>query len=418
MPLGDLPVLLPDFDTVDLTGEGGAPLGKLPSFYEANCPICSKPGKRETDTMDTFVDSAWYFARFLTPRYDQAPFDSAVAKRWLPVNVYVGGPEHAVMHLLYFRFWTKAMRELGLVDVDEPAQRLITQGMVNATAFTCARHGYIPAGEMRDRPKEERVCPTCGDALTTAVVKMSKSKYNGIDPMELIDRYGADTARLYILFASPPENDLEWNSEGVEGIARFVGRLFRVCQAQAERVKGARPCDSMAGLEGADAEVRRAVHRTLAKATEEFSNRNHFNTVIAALMELVNKLHDHKMNVKTADELSVGVVIEAMFILAQMLSPMAPHLAEEIWASVGGEGLVAHSLWPKPDSEAVVLSTLKLAVQVNGRLRGQIEIVPDAPKETVLAAAKSESKVQKHLEGKTIKKEIYVPKRLVNLVVG
>lgn len=415
VPLDQLPVTLPDFAEVQLTGEGGAPLGKLPSFYQTLCPRCGGPAKREVDTMDTFVDSAWYFARFLSPTHTDAPFDAEVARRWLPIDVYVGGPEHAVMHLLYFRFWTKAMRDMGLVDMGEPAKRLITQGMVNASAFRCPNHGYQPATAFRDKPEGQRKCPTCQTPLTMGVEKMSKSKYNGVDPIELIEKYGADTARLYTLFAAPPEKDLEWNPDGVEGLNRFVNRLWRLLVAQTPRFDNAPRPLSMAGLSGADADVRRAVHRTLAKVTEEMSGRNHFNTAIAAMMELVNTLHEHKLHEGAG--VSPGVAREALLILAQLLAPFAPHLAEEMWSQAGGQDLVAHSTWPTADPDAVAQTTINIAVQVNGKLRGQVQAQVEDAEDIVVALARADGNVSRHLEGKVVRKQIFVPGRLLNFVV-
>ncbi|HET6345322.1 MAG TPA: leucine--tRNA ligase, partial [Myxococcota bacterium] len=415
VPEADLPVRLPDFAEVELTGQGGAPLAKLDSFVQAPCPRCGKPGKREVETMDTFVDSAWYFARFLNPGKTDGPLDAALAKAWLPVDIYVGGPEHAVMHLLYFRFWTKAMRDLGLVTVDEPVKRLITQGMVNAQSFKCATHGYVPAAALRDKPESERACPKCGGTLSVAVEKMSKSKYNGIDPMELIATYGADTARLYTLFAAPPEKDLEWSQAGVDGLHRFVGRIWRLMTAQAPRVAGAALPTEMGGLAGADAAVRRAVHRTLAKVSEEMSGRNHFNTAIAAMMELTNTLHEHKLH--EGGDVAPGVAREALLLLAQMLAPFAPHLAESIWQGAGGEGLVATTRWPTADPAALVEDSITLAVQVNGKLRGQVQVPPKAEAATVVEAARRDGNVARHLEGKQVVKQIYVPGRMLNFVV-
>ncbi|OGQ86903.1 MAG: leucine--tRNA ligase [Deltaproteobacteria bacterium RIFOXYA12_FULL_58_15] len=416
VPEEDLPVVLPDFDTIELTGEGGAPLGKLPSFYQTKCPTCGKTARREVDTMDTFVDSAWYFARFLSPELDTAPFDQEAAKRWLPVDVYVGGPEHAVMHLLYFRFWTKAMRDLGLLSIDEPVTRLITQGMVNAAAFSCPSHGYFPVSEMLAKPEGERNCPKCNEPLGVAIEKMSKSKYNGVDPMSLIERYGADTTRLYVLFAAPPEKDLEWNPDSVEGLSRFASRIFRVAQAQGDEVRTAELPKSMAGLKGADAEIRRALHRTLAKVTHEVGVRNHFNTAIAAMMELINTFYERKLHEGSA--LNPGVRREALLTLAQMLAPFAPHLAEEIWSLGGGEGLVAQSRWPEPDPEALERRTLNLVVQINGKLRAQLEVPVDADEDAIDAIAQADENVAKFLEGKIIRKRVFVPGRLVNYVVG
>ncbi len=416
VPLNALPVLLPDFDATALTGTGGAPLAKLAAFVETTCPKCGGPARREVETMDTFVDSTWYYARFASPRYTEAPVDPEAARQWLPIDIYVGGPEHAVMHLLYFRFWTKAMRDLGLVTFAEPARRLITQGMVNALAFRCGEHGYVPAAEYRKTPEALRVCPKCGKPLTAAVEKMSKSKYNGVDPMDLIDKYGADTARLYTLFAAPPEKDLEWSPESVDGLYRFAGRVFRVSQAQAPRLAGVTPTRAMEGLAGADAEVRRAVHRTLAKVTSDVLERTHFNTAIAALMELVNTLHEHGLH--AGGSVRPAVAAEAMQLLAQMLAPFAPHLAEEVWAASGGEGLVAHSRWPQADPAALSRDTVRIAVQVNGKLRGQIDVEPSAGEDDVSALARQDTNVTRHLEGKSVRKQIYVPGRLINFVVG
>jgi leucyl-tRNA synthetase len=415
VPEDQLPVLLPDFDAVELTGEGGAPLGKLPAFYETTCPECGGPARREIDTMDTFVDSAWYFARYLSPQLDGAPFDRAEAEKWLPVDIYVGGPEHAVMHLLYFRFWTKAMRDIGVVHTDEPATRLITQGMVNAMSFKCPNHGYLPASDLLAQPAGERTCPHCGATLIAAVEKMSKSKYNGIDPMDLIERYGADTARLYTLFAAPPQKDLEWNPDGVEGLARFAARLYRVVQAQEADLAAADLPAGMEGLDGADAAVRQAVHRTLAKVTDEIDVRNHFNTAIAAMMELLNTLYEHKLHEGTT--VAPQVARETLLILAQMLSPFAPHLAEEVWRHAGGKGFVAHSRWPTPDPAALVRDTVRMAVQINGKLRGQVDVPSNASEEDIEAAARADDNVARHLQAKTLRKRIVVPGRLINFVV-
>lgn len=415
VPDEQLPVVLPDFDSIKLTGSGGSPLAQLESFTATTCPKCGGPATRETETMDTFVDSAWYFARFLSPHDAERPFSVEAAKAWLPVDVYVGGPEHAVMHLLYFRFWTKAMRELGLVDIEEPVTRLITQGMVNALAFKCEQHGFVPAADMRDRPAVEQVCPTCATPLQQATVKMGKSKLNGVDPLNLIDKYGADTARLYSLFAAPPQKDLEWNQDSVEGIYRFIGRLYRVCEAQQGRLQNVDPSSSMVDLQGSDKTIRQAVHKALAKVTAEIGERIHFNTAIAALMELSNTMHAHKLHQEDSP-VAAAVAKETLLLLAQMLSPLAPHLAEEIWLRSGGTGLVAQSRWPRVDEEALVQDSVQIAVQVNGKLRAQLNISPEQEKEDVLRAAKAEANVQKFIEGKRLVKEIYVPGRLVSLV--
>lgn len=416
VPLDQLPVRLPDFDAVELTGEGGAPLGKLPEFYETTCPICNKPAKREVETMDTFVDSAWYFARFISPNQSDAPFDANEATRWLPVNVYIGGPEHAVMHLLYFRFWTKVMRDLGLLKINEPVKQLITQGMVNALAFRCSTHGYIPTATITKLPEAERRCPTCQGPLSAAVEKMSKSKYNGIDPIDIIEKYGADISRLYTLFAAPPQKDLEWNSDGIEGLARFAQRVFRVSKQQKDYARQGSFSPRLSELADANLSVYRAAHQTLAKVSDEIGERLHFNTAIAAMMEFVNLLYEHKLH--EAHLIDASVVRSTLSHLAQMLAPIAPHLAEEIWADMGNTGLVCQSSWPKADPAALVHDKLTIAVQVNGKLRGQIEVPAAASQSEVIAMARADANVARFLDGKMVKKEIFVPKRLLNFVIS
>lgn len=416
----DLPVVLPDFADIELTGQGGAPLAKQPSFYETTCPKCHKPARRETETMDTFVDSAWYFARFLSPQLTTAPFDTTAAQHRLPVNIYVGGPEHAVMHLLYFRFWTRVMKSMGLVNIDEPVERLITQGMVNAPTYHCAQHGYIPAEKFQGNldPKSAH-CPTCNNPLAITVEKMSKSKYNGIDPMHLIARYGADTARLYVLFAAPPEKNLEWNSDGVEGLSRFVNRIWRLSMAQPKASAQIDKPLHMGALDKTHQAIRRAVHQTLARVTDELQGRNHFNTAIAALMELVNTLYEHKLHEASPETATFEphVVQESLCILAQMLTPFAPHLAESIWQHAGGQGFVVASRWPTPDPAALQEAHMNLAVQVQGKLRGNIQIQIDADQAAAEQAARADANVARFLEGQKVVKVIYVPKRLLNFVV-
>ena len=414
VPEAELPVRLPDFDASALTGEGGAPLGKLADFVNTACPSCGGPARREVDTMDTFVDSSWYFGRYLAPRDETVPFTRAEADRWLPVDLYVGGPEHAVMHLLYFRFFTQVMHEMGLVPTREPVTRLLTQGMVNAAAYKCRSHGYVAPTEVH-HTEAGPVCPHGDGPLQVAVEKMSKSKYNGVDPSALVNRYGADTARLYTLFAAPAEKDLEWSDAGVEGVHRFVMRLRRLAQALGPRVAPAAAADAMAGLDPASAGLRRVVHRTLQRVGAEYAERNHFNTAIAALMELTNAAYERGLH--EAGALSPGVGKELLLRLAQMLSPMAPHVAEEIWQLAGGKGLVAASAWPRVDAEACALDVVRVAVQVGGKLRGTVEVAASLAGAELLEAARTEENVARHLAGKTVIKEVVVPGRLVNFVV-
>ena len=416
VPEADLPVVLPNDARAALAAGGGAPLAKLADFVDTSCPTCGKPAKREVETMDTFVDSAWYFARFLSPHKSDGPLDRAACDEWLPVTLYVGGPEHAVMHLLYFRFFTRVMHALGLVGCQEPVRRLLTQGMINAPAFRCRQHGYqrVEPGAWA-AGQAPLACATCGETLSVATEKMSKSKYNGVDPVSLIDRYGADTARLYVLFAAPPEKDLEWSSAGVEGQHRFVLRVWRLADALAPHVAGAVATAGQAGLAQAEAELRRQLHVTLAKVKSEYAERNHFNTAIASLMELVNAMYGLCWHERAPT--NSGMAKEAMLGLAQMLSPMAPHVAEHLWAAAGGAGLCAGSQYPDHDEEALAQQTMTLAVQVGGKLRGQVEVASGASANDAIAAAKADEKVARHLADMAILREVYVPGRLINFVV-
>ena len=372
VPYDQLPVELPDIDVKEvLTGEGEPPLAKVKRWYHTTCPRCGGPATREPETMDTFVDSSWYFARYLSPHDAERPFERAEADRWLPVDVYVGGPEHAVMHLLYFRFWTKVMSELGLTSVREPVRRLITQGIVKG------RDGE----------------------------KMSKSKGNVVSPRELIGRYGADVARLFILFAGPPEKDMDWSDEQVEGQSRFLQRVWRLVRAHVDGPEFGDAADAPA------ADFRRAAHKTLKKVTGDLPNLG-FNTAIAAVMELVNALY----KLKPADAAAKAGRQEALELLAVMLAPFAPHFAEETWRTLGRTEDLAVYPWPAADAALLTAETLTYAVQVNGKLRAQAEVPAGADEAQVRAAA--EVLVAAHLAGKTVKKVVFVPKRLISFVVA
>lgn len=376
VPYEQLPVRLPEIDVASvLTGTGEPPLAKVPSFVNTTCPKCGGPARREVETMDTFVDSAWYFARYLDPKNDEAPFSREEADRWLPVDIYVGGPEHSTMHLLYFRFWTMVMREMGLVPTEEPVRRLVTQGIVNG-----------PDGR-----------------------KMSKRWGNVITPASIVERFGADAARTFVSFAGPPDKDIDWSDEQVEGCSRFLQRVWRLAY-------GHRDCAAArheGPWEGRALEIRRAAHKTLKRVTEDLE-RLSFNTAIARTMELTNFLH----SVRPETEAERAAMGEAIWLLAVMLSPIAPHIAEEINEAWGrAESLQAQS-WPKWDPAAVVDDTVKYVVQVNGKLRGEVEVPVDATEEQVRAAAERDERVRPHLEGKQIRKFVFVPKRLCNFVVG
>jgi leucyl-tRNA synthetase len=379
VPDDQLPVVLPD--EAIITGTGEPPLAKVPSFVNTTCPRCGKPARREVETMDTFVDSSWYYARYLSPDDATRPFDPALAARWLPVDVYVGGPEHAVMHLLYFRFWHRVMHALGLVREREPCRRLVTQGIVNG-----------PDGK-----------------------KMSKRWGNVVAPGPMVARYGADTLRLFILFAAPPEKDIDWSDEQVDGLFRFLGRVWRIFHARQDCF--AAPDAALAQASGDFLELRRRTHRTVKRVTEGFDGDLKFNTGIAALMELVNALYALEPKV----EPERAAVREALVALATLLSPFAPHAAEELWHEVGGpavrERLLMEQPWPGFDPALVAADTVTIAVQVNGKLRGEVQAAVSAGEAEVRALAEADEKVRAHLSGKTVRKVVFVPKRLVNFVV-
>src|SRR5512133_1759013 len=381
VPEDQLPVVLPEKAVI--TGKGEPPLAKVPEFVNTTCPRCGKPARREVETMDTFVDSSWYYARYLSPHDDRRPFDPEQAKRWLPVDTYVGGPEHAVMHLLYFRFWHRVMHQLGLVFEDEPCRRLVTQGIVNG-----------PDGR-----------------------KMSKRWGNVVQPGPMMDRYGADTLRLFILFAAPPEKDIDWSDEQVDGLFRFLARVWRLFHARQDCF-AVGDAAVLAAAQGEFLELRRRTHRTIQRATEGFEKELKFNTGIAALMELVNELYqlDPKADPDRA------AVREALVAVATLLAPFAPHVAEELWHEVLGaearERLLADAPWPAFDPALVVADTVTIAVQVNGKLRGEVQAAASAGEADVRALAEAEERVKAHLAGKTVRKVVFVPKRLMNFVVG
>jgi len=381
VPYEALPVMLPA--KAVLTGEGDPPLAKVPEFIEVACPSCGKPARREADTMDTFVDSSWYFGRFLSPGDEQLPFEPKEAARWLPVDTYIGGPEHAVLHLLYFRFWTRVMRELGLCTVDEPARRLVTQGIVLG-----------PDGE-----------------------KMSKSRGNVVSPTPYVKRFGADTTRLFALFAAPVERDFAWNDSQVEGMHRFLLRAWRLSRRFAVLPRAAaEPGEEKFAIPT----LRRAAHAALRKVTEDLE-RVHLNTPIAALMELTNTLSlcmgpEEQERPLREDERTA--LHEALEILATGLAPFAPHLAEEIWSGLGHAQTLLETPWPAWDPGLLVAESLVYAVQVNGKLRGEIEVPVTATREEIEARARQEEKVVAQMAGKTLRKTVFVERRLVNFVVG
>jgi leucyl-tRNA synthetase len=375
LPESALPVILPP--QVDITQQGGSPLGRVPEFVNTTCPVCGGPARRETDTMDTFVDSSWYFYRYTDAQNSNAPFASEKANYWFPIDQYIGGVEHAILHLIYSRFWTKVMRDLGLIKNDEPVARLFTQGMV------------IKDG-----------------------AKMSKSKGNVVSPDDMIARYGADATRMYALFAVPPDKDLEWQEDGVAGISRFLSRVHRLTTKY-----GAAENISREGTSSVvEQKLLRKLHQTIAKITLDFSGRWHFNTSIAATMELVNETVTAEAAID-AGEVSAAAVAEVLRSLVLMLAPFAPFLAAELWEQIGGEGVVFRAPWPVADEALLQEDEMQIPVQMNGKLVNVVTVPIGSHEDVVKAAALADAKVVARMEGKTVVKVIVVPGKLVNLVV-
>ncbi|MCC0783122.1 leucine--tRNA ligase [Clostridioides sp. ES-S-0108-01] len=369
----DLPVLLPT--DVEFTGKGESPLTTSKKFMSTTCPHCGKPARREVDTMDTFVDSSWYFLRYVDSNNENEPFSKELVNRWHPVDQYIGGVEHAIMHLLYARWFVKAFKSMGMVDFDEPFKNLLTQGMV------------LMDGS-----------------------KMSKSKGNTVSPIDIIDEYGADTARLFVLFAAPPERDLDWSEQGVDGCFRFLNRVYRLVDELADVVKK----DVEFGeLNSQDKDMRYTIHSTLKKVTADLSEKFGFNTAISALMELINDMYKYK----ELDNINEAVIKEGVQTIVTIIAPFAPHLGEELWTMIGKEGSVFDIDWPKYDEKALVKDEIEVVVQVNGKVRGKLTVNSNISKEEMEKVALEDEKIKGLVEGKTIVKVIAVPKKLVNVVV-
>ncbi len=411
IPEKDLPVVLPL--NVEITGKGESPLARLDSFVKTKCPNCGGPARRETDTMDTFVESSWYFDRYCSPHYDQKPgLDRKKVDYWMPVDQYIGGIEHAILHLLYARFYTKVLRDLGVVGIDEPFSNLLTQGMVCKETMKCPDHGFLFPYEVQDGK-----CVRCSlEVVVGKTEKMSKSLKNVIDPDYLIERYGADTARMFCLFASPPERDLEWSDQGVEGSFRFIGRVWRIVMDYLEDLEGVEPFDGRTELEGDLKELRRKVHQTIKKVTTDIENRFHFNTAISAVMELVNQLYQIQRPAQ-GDRTALSVVREAVETVIVLLAPIVPHVTEELWEMLGCKTPLIDVSWPGYDSTIAAAEEITIVVQVNGKLRGRLTVSVDESDERIKELALADEKVKGFLEGKSVIKEVYVPRKLVNIVV-
>jgi leucyl-tRNA synthetase len=417
VPDDQLPVILP----TDLVPDGsGNPLLKDAAFLQALCPRCGGPGRRETDTMDTFVDSSWYFLRFACADNHQAMLDYRV-QYWLPVDQYIGGIEHAILHLLYSRFWTRFMNELGAVPFKEPFAHLFTQGMVLNEVFfrkpDSGRVEYFNPADVAvstDRATQRRVAVLRADGKEVesgGIVTMSKSKNNGVDPQALVDEYGADTARLFTMFAAPPEQSLEWSGEGVQGSYRFIKRLWKAVHDHVS--PGLPPALDKASLSEDSRAIRRQAHQTLAKITDDIGRRRTFNTAIAAVMELLNSLAKFPQ----PSPQDRAVVHEALEIAVLGLSPIIPHCTHALWAALGHRGALIDEPWMPVDDNALETSTVQMVVQVNGKLRGHISVAVDASDVVIRAAALADLNVQKFVGAAAVRKVIIVPGKLVNIVV-
>ena len=415
VPEEDLPILLPE--DADLLEGGRSPLSTLDYFMKASCPACgSQEAKRETDTMDTFVESSWYYERYCSPNYDGGMFDIKAVDYWMPVDQYIGGVEHAILHLLYSRYYTRVLYDLGLVKYKEPFTRLLTQGMVCKETVSCPEHGFLlPEG--MEGSGADRQCKKCGKAITVGrVEKMSKSKKNVVDPNILLEKYGADTTRLFCLFAAPPERDLEWSEQGVEGGYRFLNRVWRLASNWIDSIKEAPPFDgSPDQLKGRIRDLFKKTHATINKVTKDIEDRFHFNTAISATMELVNTMHG--IDPEENDPQTRGVMRLAMESVILLLSPIVPHFAEELWEAIGYDSGVLLAPWPSYSEDALVKDDLLIVVQVNGKLRSRFNVDADADDNTIKELALSDERVQKFIKDKPIKKVIVVKKKLVNIVV-
>ena len=419
VPEDQLPVVLPE----DVVPDGaGSPLARMPEFYECSCPKCGAPAKRETDTMDTFVESSWYYARYASPHYEGGLVEKSAADHWLPVDQYIGGIEHAILHLLYARFFHKLMRDEGLVSSNEPFKNLLTQGMVIAETYyrreaNGAYTWFNPADVELERDSKAKVISAklIADGLPVEIggtEKMAKSKNNGVDPQSMIDQFGADTCRLFMMFASPPDMSAEWSDSGVEGSHRFLKRVWRL--AQAHVTQGLPGTLDIASLNDEQKAIRRSIHQAIKQASHDVGQNHKFNTAIAQVMTLMNVLE----KASQGTEQDRALVQEGLETVTLLLAPITPHISHELWNRLGHADPVIDAGWPVLDESALVQDSLQLVIQVNGKLRGQIEMPASASREEVEAAARSNENVLRFTEGLTIRKVIVVPGKLVNIVAS
>ncbi len=407
VPDADLPVKLPE--DVEFSGRGASPLAQLGDWINVSCPSCGIAARRETDTMDTFIDSSWYFLRYPDARNDQQVFDPKITNDWMPVDQYVGGIEHAILHLLYSRFFTKVLRDRGLLTCDEPFQRLLTQGMVQGKTYKNPRTGkYVLPANVADAAKP--VDPETGDALEMVYEKMSKSKHNGVAPGDVVDKYGADTARMFILFKAPPEKDLEWEDADVEGQFRFLNRVWRLVSEFSSQQPAA-SSENASSLTKPEKELRRAIHTAIQAITEDLEGDYQFNTAVSELMKLSNALTDSSCK-------DSAVYTEGIQALIKLLAPFAPHLAEELWHQLGNINSVHTQAWLAVDESALVADEITLVIQIKGKTRGTIQVPAQATKEELEQYARNSDVAQRYLGNEEIKKVIVVPGKLVNFVVA
>jgi len=407
VPDADLPVKLPE--NVEFTGRGTSPLTQLEDWVNVPCPSCGTPAKRETDTMDTFIDSSWYFLRYADAKNDQKVFDSDKVNDWLPVEQYVGGIEHAILHLLYSRFFTKVLRDRGLFNFDEPFQRLLTQGMVQGLTYkNTTTDKYIPSKKVD--PKNP-VDPDTGEELKVFYEKMSKSKYNGIEPEEVLGKYGVDTARMFILFKAPPEKDLEWEDADVEGQFRFLNRVWRLVMDFASQQTSPPKKKSPNPQSKIEKDLRRAIHTAIKEVSEDLEGEYQFNTAISELMKLSNAITDAKCQ-------DSPVYAEGIRTLILLLAPFAPHITDELWHMLGNTNSVHSENWLNYEPEALVADEITLVIQIMGKTRGAIQVPSTNDKATLEKYARESEVAQRYIEGKEIKKVIVVPGKLVNFVLG
>ena len=410
VPEKDLPVVLPE--DLPYTREKGNPLAFAEDWVRVACPSCGEMARRETDTFDTFFESSWYFLRYIDPKNDREPLDPAKMKAWMPVDQYVGGVEHACMHLIYARFFHKYLRDRGLASGNEPFRRLLSQGMVCMATQECPKHGW----RYREEVDASGKCLQCGEKVEVGrAMKMSKSKRNVVEPSILVERYGADTARLFSLFAAPPEKDLDWSEQGVEGAFRFLGRAYRLVAQRRKSVSAS--SRRIADSQGKGRRIRQVTHRTLRKVTGDIEDRYHFNTAISAIMEMVNFLYLVEDAEWDSPE-TLPALREAVEILVLMLSPLAPHLSEELWERIGCAGLACLQSWPEVDEDMAKAEEMLVVVQINGKIRSRITADADATEEEIRSMVLDDPRVREYTEGKALKKLVYVPRKLFSIVTA